>query len=111
MRVLNRMEVAAVAGGGTDEGSVAWVEGSGFCGPADSPLIMALVPESPLGFDMGPACQIHDEDVAAANSAADSNFLANMQLICQVDYADSALCNTTAYVYYGAVVVLGGLFQ
>jgi hypothetical protein len=88
------------------------------CGPAD--WRGRFVPNSPIGFQFGPACNWHDNcyatpwnrvafSYAAAKDYCDRWFYFKMSQVCayQGGRTDYQWCQYIAYYYYSAVVRYG----
>lgn len=98
MRTLTMREIECVAGSGD------------YCGPQDS-FWSTFVPDAPLGYDFGPACQRHDENYSAGSgltrAQADDIFRTDMRAICATQYDNDFGCRAVAFVYFTAVVEFG----
>lgn len=93
MRELRDDEILAVAGGVCGSG---WLE--------------MFIPDKPFRFDFTYACMRHDtfyqDPRGMSREDIDKQFLADMLNV----VGDSALGKITAYAYYGAVRLAGGLY-
>lgn len=75
-----------------------------------SGVTSGLVPDRPGGYDFNAPCANHDKcygTCGASKSDCDSQFLEEMQTVCEESANSSQACMDLANIYYGAVNALG----